>query len=783
MVDLQGFQRAAQDNPGASLVWRARDLNVSARSGPFSRWTGHVHLVENRRARGLFLQAINRRYGAEIARNIATTRGLTGGLRSVKPLTSRKVQEVVQTADRMQSATNEYNLRQSQCVRKIEPQGYYQESVSTEIKAAVAAYVRDNPTIARKVDSEAVAQKVEQAVMEAGRNGRHLIDAGEARAIRREIVQEQVALACGDYFVAKARALNALDIHRQGSLTFQALAAGFASFAPPLEYGKDSLTPDAAEELHRRIGDAVNSGEIGADQLDDLEALRALANVEVGRFIVERDAARAAVAALQTTGEERKQALLVRVSRDNIPASLVARAANHSLQLGDKLAGLSNRWSAEELEGLVTDIRRAVVSTWRTSGDRVDETNEELHYRWVWRMVLASLGEREAKAVLRQLAPGDSPLRAIGEAAAWYGDEFRKQVQDLPAAKRIYSDRSFDRASETFRALQWLWATLQENTDLDDGDGGSMLTANGRPDDQTIASLRNLGIPFPAPGRLRESNAAVPISRPALAVMREEFEDRVRNSGTLLNLGVTSTFMEFLLANEQTNNRFKARFSIDGRFLPPDTDARAVVRALKNFCTNPDGQVDEALLAQVSRVLNHETLGCMYAGCMNPKLPNLAILNGYPEGVYEGHSYSLWKNDEGDVEVSIEERITPLYFHPFGRNAILRGEYDRARRAAGSPRVVLSGSRSDFRAQVTVNFNAEGYEPVIDQAKIGYTLVPGDPERGYWLGPFDESETETDSTFETTSESASDSMFESTSEFEDQTRHVGLPLIQVETDN
>ena len=54
-------------------------------------------------------------------------------------------------------------------------------------------------------------------------------------------------------------------------------------------------------------------------------------------------------------------------------------------------------------------------------------------------------------------------------------------------------------------------------------------------------------------------------------------------------------------------------------------------------------------------MIDPATFDCVYAGCMNPKLPHLAIMNGYPEGVFEGHSYSLWKNDDGAVRLGIAE--------------------------------------------------------------------------------------------------------------------------------
>ena len=114
---------------------------------------------------------------------------------------------------------------------------------------------------------------------------------------------------------------------------------------------------------------------------------------------------------------------------------------------------------------------------------------------------------------------------------------------------------------------------------------------------------------------------------------------------------------------------------------------------------------------------------------MNPKLPHLAIMNGYPEGVHEGHSYSLWKNDDGAVRTGIAESVTPLYWHRFPD-----AEAPEPSESGSVPTDVnLSGKASDFSTRFVVEFDPESYEPAIGVPEISYRLIPGPPEFPYFI--------------------------------------------------
>ena len=696
-------------------------------------------MVENHRVTGRFLLAMRTEYGIELARDIATARGLTGRLGRCKPLTARVVAETVRAAQDLKATTAQGNALMAQCVRRIEAEGPSEESVRTEIIQAVKEQLPGNPTVVSRVNFDQVAAAVEQAIIAAGRAGTHRVGPGEAHAIRTQVIESEVSGVRADYYTAKARALEAFHVRKQGSVAFQALADGFARLDPPLAYDSASLTRDAAEELYRRLSGAIASGRLAAGRLDDGEALRAIAQEEAGRFIAEREAARRAVRDLGYVPRESRTALLDHVGRDNIPAALVQAARETSYLVDDELDRLAGARSAEELESVVDNLRVDLPTSWRQTDFETKIDDEDQAYRWVWRFALASRSEETARALLRQMAPSDSPLRRIAEAASWYAGEFPETAQHIRAVRSGSDSRSVKpSASDLTKTLHWLWVTLHEKTGQQ-LNGGQEPGSDRFPDDQTIASLRNLGIPFPAPDRLGQTNPLVPISNPALKSMEEALGHHVRRSEELHRSGLARNCMKFLRSNEAVAvSRFKARLFVNGRDMPKE--AVSVARALKDFCTDADGSLNKDMLANVSRVFDHATLDCVYAG-IDPERPDLAIFDGYPEGVYEGHAYSLWKNGDGEVRLRIREVITPLFFHPANPGTVQSEAPEPTGNAPHPARVTLSGPNSTFSTRVLVAFDPASYKPEIRKCEIAYGLIPGEPEPTYWIGPFKERRT------------------------------------------
>ncbi len=731
MFDLQGFQNAARADPGAILFLQPRQQNITSRSGPFARWFGRVRLAENHQATGRFLQALGRSYGAEIAREVAAARGLSR-LGRVTPLTAGKVANAVRAADDLQARAQQNNQLLADAVRRIEPKGVATESIRTEVEREVKnkRYCGIRAEITARISFEAVADKTKEAIVDAGRNGRHLVGVKEAREIRSQVVEREVATAFGDYFAAKSRALSALDPRLDGSLVFQALVDRFACFDPPLNYDEHTLTPDAAEQLHRKFSNAVATWTIHPERLDDKEALRALAEEAVGRFIDQRQAARSQFDSLGFLSGATRHALLAQVSCDSIPACLVSRAVETSLLIRDDLERLARFPQRVDSEALVDKLSLAMVPAWREPDMDASETNEALAYRWLWRIALSSGSGPEAREILRGMGQEHSPLRSICQAATWYAEEFPETEQHIRAARPAGDDRSFkSKAGDVSKVLNGLWVILQEKTGWE-VDGGRVLAADGRPNDATITALRNLGIPFPAPDRLGESNAAVPLADSTLKEIGEAFGRHVRSNCEVDSTGLASNCMDFLTFNQNARvGRLRARFFIDGRELPRDAGADTVSRELTAFCTDEAGNRNDRMLAKVSRMIDPATFDCVYAGCMNPKLPHMAIMNGYPEGVFKGHSYSLWKNDDGAVRLGIVETITPLYWHRFPD----AGVQENSQTCSAPTDAILSGNSSVFRTRFVIKFDRERYEPEIGVPDIGYSLIPGAPESPYFI--------------------------------------------------
>ena len=730
MFDLQSFQTAAQSaDPGAILVPHSRQQNITSRSGRFARLFGHVRLVGNHQATRRFLQALGGNYGAEIAREVAAARGLSG-LGRVKPLTARKVANAVSAADNLQASVQQNNQLLADAVRRIAPQGAATKSIRTEIEREIGTYPSKRAEITARISFEAVADKTNKAIVDAGRDGRHLVDVKKAREIRGEVVEREVTFAFGKFYAARSRAFAAFNPRRHGSLVFQALGDRFAHFDPPLNYDEHTLTPDAAEELHRKFSDAVANWRIRPEKLDDEEALRALAEEEVGRFIDERQAARSQFDSLSFLSGAARHALLAQVSCDSIPAGLVSRAVDTSLLIRNDLERLARFPQMVDSKALVDNLSLAMVTTWREPDTDPSGTNEALVYRWLWRIALCSQSEPHVRQILHEMGQEHSPLRSICEAATWYAEKFPETEQHIRAARPDGDHRSFkSNAGDISKVLNGLWVILQEKTGWK-VDGGRVLAADGRPNDATITALRNLGIPFPAPDRLGESNAAVPLANTTLEEIGEAFDRHVHSNRKVHRMGLASNCMDFLRFNENARvGRFRARFFINGTELPRDASADTVSRELTAFCTDEDGNRNDRMLAKVSRMIDPATLACVYAGCMNPELPHLAIMNGYPEGVFEGHSYSLWKNDDSAVRLGITEAITPLYWHRFPD----AGVQENSQTGSAPTDEILSGNSSVFRTRFVIEFDPERYEPAIGVPDIDYSLIPGAPEFPYFI--------------------------------------------------
>ena len=746
MPELQQFLSAIANAPDArSLAPAGQQRHVTARTGWRSRLVERFQTRDNQDVALQFIAALRATYGSESAETVAESAGLYRVIARHKPLRVRHVRTAIESADLWAAATKSANTRLAES---------YSSNLQGGLTVAMQRFRRliqdvvyqkygGHESIAQLVDYRRLAASVADAIQADGIDGETVtrtINQRRADEICKCIVDEHLFAA------ARKRALEKLDPSRPGSIGYNELATAVSKLDPPLTLKHGSLSPDAIEALYRMFARAIDSGTIRAEDLVDEASLRELAGDTVRAFMAEREASRARVSQIEQIDEQERRALLEQVTFDTIPENLVEPLGRAYILLRARLARMNQDSPPAALQQSVKEICFAIETIRQDHRFGLDSDNGDLAYRHAWRFLLAPGGNAQASKILGQMALQRSPLRNNCEAALWYANEFKntseatrtlREHQGTPNVK-IHDDQSFETASRYGKTLLWLAAVAAEKTGPD-ADWGNTFVANPNPTDETVATLRDLGIPFPAPDRLDRANDNVSLSRPSLAKIQEAIDRKVADTPDLHKWGLTKDCVLFLRQNERTQQRkeFKAYFSVDGEDLPRPTEARTVAKSLRNFCKDAHGNLNKELLASVSRMVNHHTFDCLYSGCMNPLRPDLSIMNGYPRGVMGGHSYSLWKDGNGETRLMVGEIITPLKLYPMGPDAgrmTAEGQPDEA--ALEWQR--LSGRNSGFRIRATIRFNPENYRPEIETVGVTYRLVSGgdnplvdDP--GYWV--------------------------------------------------
>ena len=746
MLQLQQFSAAA-DRSGSdslSVVLTQGQQDVSARTQWRERLVERFQSRDNRDVTVQFVEALKTRYGIDSANAAVESSRLDRNVARGKPLRARQIKAAVAAARLRSDILRSMNDHLAGSYRNCLLHG---TATSTNIRTMIEEIVRWNhggdDAATWLVDFRRLSGSVHDAIQAEGRDGEdgfRWVSQRRAAKICRSIVEEEFKAAVN---TARNRALQALNPWRTGSTAHRELAVAFAGLDPTLVLRRGSLSPDAAEAIYSESALAIDAQAIRADELDDENVLRPIAREKVGVFMAGREAARARVRELECIDAAGKGALLEQVTCDTIPEHLVAPLGDTYLLVRDELARIARPLPPDELQDSMQCIHQAIASTWQKAGIRLDTVNEELAYRHAWRFLLAPGGSAQAGAILGQLASPESPVRDLCQAVNWYANTFSgtneakrtlRQEQRNPNV-RIHDEKSFQLANEYSKTLLWLEAVAEEKAGPEASPAGAII-ANPKPTDHTVATLRDLGIPFPAPERLGQANNDVPLSLHSLDKMQQAIDRKVAATPELHRSGVTNDCVKFLRANELTRQHtaFKAQFTIDGVELPSDVKAGTVVSRLRALCTDAAGNVNRDLLANISRMVNHHTFDCLYSGCMNPLRPDLSIMNGYPRGVMLGHAYELRKNEDGEVQLSVSEAIAPLKFYPAAPNAGLMtaaGIPDEA----GLEWVRLNGHDSEFQIVANIDFDAHNYKPQLKWVGADYCLIPGDPhvaESDYW---------------------------------------------------
>lgn len=743
MFELQDFLVAADGVGGnATLAITSNRSGLTARTGRVARWFARFRTAENDVVARRFVDALCRRYGMELTRRTFALTGFGENLSNGKPLRVRKVAQVVKEANLLQAYTAESNRRWAGRVLAVAASSGETPEGNTMLADCIRRVVRSSPPFqlingaSKLVDQRAIAPKIHDEIVARSRDGRHAVTPEEIQGIVTHVIRNELK---SNYFPARDRAMQAMSL-TPGSIAHEALSSVLARQQSSLHIGPGDLTDAAARKLCVRLRSSVADRSFPADRLDNRSELMALAEKEAQRFVTERRAARAAAESLNLLGDfdgAKKAALLAEVTRDCIPAQLVAELGTAYNWVEQDLARLAGPLTPKQLQDSISEIFNAITMAYQNAEIQPNPDNQAELNGCAWRFLLAPGGASQAQAIKARLAPADSLLREVGEGATWYAYDFPSSPEWARKldGKGIHDLETRHRAGCYAELVQALGKVLDEIPSPDI----MPLEWNDAPSDGAIAVLRNLEIPFPAPNRVGSADAGeVPLSDSQVREMDTNVRDHLRKSeraGTD-DSGLARGCRDYIDGDhrryrEQRNRlgagRAFVHYFIDSEHSLPQ-DREVVVRGLRDFCMEGERgseRLNRRLLAKVSAMAQRATLECVYAGCMNPLRPDTAIMNGDVRGAIESTAYRLCRGENGEVRLQIEEEIRPYWYTPMNKCAAERYVNGERGDNANPDRMTLSPKGSHFRTRIEVKFDPDTYDPVVDQVSIDYRLIEG----------------------------------------------------------
>lgn len=730
MSVLEVFRDVSRQHPNASLVLTPDELALAVRSTPLARWIGRFQPGQNQTVSLRFCGAMKEAYGSAIAREACCLSGVTRTLERRAPLSARKVTRAIDDAERILRGIHRKNAAPAgRPVRTngTDPKTQVPTGQSTRARPRAAHFEATHEAGRLVIGLREFTARAHGTILAAGKSGRHRPSEAQAqRTVTTPIRQ-------GDATARFNRALHKPDPPQAGSIAHNALFADFPRHHPACALEVGRLTPDAKLGLREKLTATRNHGAFGAaaaDEFDDA-TLRFLVTDTIARFLADRSAARDAVKRLGCDpGIE--DALLAQVTHDNIPAELVPAMwrACVRVDFGSDLAALANRLSPQDLACKVSQIASVIGAALKASSIDIHDADKNRMYRHALRFLLAPAGPGQATAVHRQLAQEGCRLREVAEAAAWYAKAFAQNGganSTAPGSKHlsVYPQDSFEKAAEFSTTVTSLYAVTEEAAGA-----AARIRRTPRPqatfDDQTVTTLRNIGIPFPAPFRVGASNGSVPLANNTLAEIHRAFRQRLGGLGKPGESGLVPECLEYLRDNERSPKKSHgAQYIVNGTPIPQKADA--VAQALREFCTDPDGRLNVEMLKQISTVAHHAPIESVYAGCMNPDRPDLAILNGSLRGNSDQHRYYLSKNQSGDTRLEIVERLAPVFSYTPGQPAIIPPIGQRQHDSNHPTNSIrLAADESNLVVSVRLDFDRQTHEPGIAGIRISYYLMPQD---------------------------------------------------------
>lgn len=702
MSEVAGFRAIAPSVRGDAHVALASDgTGVVTRSGRVARWIGRVRTTENRAVAHRFAESLRQRYGSELAEQVLGSTGVDSALRRGRPLRVRHVRQAVARADALVHGVRERNVALARSYSRPVAATTDQSLLRIKIDDVARRSFAANSTVGKLVDPAVMAARVEAAIAEAGRDGAHFVTTEEAARIVSNVVHASLRNAYQD---ARDAALAKLSLDDSGSVSCRALEAAASRRDPPLSIAPGRLTRDAHEQLASRFQEAISDAAVPAERLQDDASLAMLADTVMDGFVAERATARKAVDALPFVNAVDKAALGELVLHDGVQAELVPAMGRAHVEVADRVAVLGDA-SDGDPAATIAAIRDRMTQAFASAGVEVNVENQAPLHRQFLRFLLAPHGRTAATAVAMGMNRVDSPLRAIGEGAAWYRevfpatDEAQRTVSSRVTGEErpVYAAESFREATRHAVIMDALAEVASEHVAEEDA---VRLVPNSQLPDRAIADLRNLGVTMPAPDRLGAANDGVRISALALAAVAREVEQHVESKAD-------APLRDGML--EQSTVDFeRASYHVAERELPADREA--VGAALRDVCRDADGRLNARLLKGVSLVAYQAGLGCVYSVCLNPDRPDLALFNATP-AVDARSVYSISRDAGGDALVTCRQS-----------GPVTRLIRVNAHGMAEPVAVDRGTSRLDLTAIFRVD--ASTGRPAVEDVRIGYALAP-----------------------------------------------------------
>ena len=230
---------------------------------------------------------------------------------------------------------------------------------------------------------------------------------------------------------------------------------------------------------------------------------------------------------------------------------------------------------------------------------------------------------------------------------------------------------------------------------------GVPFTSNRDVPDETIATLRNLGVPMPAPRRLGGQNRNTPISEPTIAAIRMQVQERQQNK---MAARWTNPESEERIQDPEHNTYF-----IQESKLPDNRES--IARELAALCRREDHKLNRRLLCNLLVLAHQGALDCVQDTCLNSARPDIALFSEEPVLTEARQSYKFSRTLYGNVTL-ISER--------FGKVKQVRAQNEYG----DLETVDLDTEQSHFHLKARFVLDHVTGMPELDRVTVDYAFIP-----------------------------------------------------------